>query len=151
MGGLPSHPFAVFGGYIGRGGFGWRCVSLHQSDRKSESIPPTASSIFSLTLPSLTHFLSRATGMGLIAHASLPSSCMLGCKAIGQYSKHIQAGKSIHAAEVWQRLDYTRIKCAASQYRCSLFSLTGLTLEEALVRPARGAHPVVCVGPNAPV
>ncbi len=24
-------------------------------------------------------------------------------------------------------------------------------LEEVLVRPAGGAHPVVCVGPNAPV
>ncbi len=24
-------------------------------------------------------------------------------------------------------------------------------LEEVLVRPAEGAHPVVCVGPNAPV
>ncbi len=28
---------------------------------------------------------------------------------------------------------------------------TRLLLEEALVRPAGGAHPVVCVGPNAPV
>ncbi len=28
---------------------------------------------------------------------------------------------------------------------------TGLLLEEVLVRPARGAHPVVCLGPNAPV
>ncbi len=26
-----------------------------------------------------------------------------------------------------------------------------LLLEEVLVRPAGGAHPVVCVGPNAPV
>ncbi len=26
-----------------------------------------------------------------------------------------------------------------------------LLLEEVLVRPAEGAHPVVCVGPNAPV
>ncbi len=28
---------------------------------------------------------------------------------------------------------------------------TRLQLEEVLVRPAGGAHPVVCVGPNAPV
>ncbi len=28
---------------------------------------------------------------------------------------------------------------------------TRLLLEEMLVRPAGGAHPVVCVGPNAPV
>ncbi len=28
---------------------------------------------------------------------------------------------------------------------------TRLLLEEVLVRPAGGAHPVVCVGPNAPV
>ncbi len=28
---------------------------------------------------------------------------------------------------------------------------TRLLLEELLVRPAGGAHPVVCVGPNAPV
>ncbi len=28
---------------------------------------------------------------------------------------------------------------------------TRLPLEEVLVRPAMGAHPVVCVGPNAPV
>ncbi len=28
---------------------------------------------------------------------------------------------------------------------------TRLLLEEVLVRPARGAHPVVCLGPNAPV
>ncbi len=28
---------------------------------------------------------------------------------------------------------------------------TSLLLEEVLVRPAGGAHPVVCVGPNAPV
>ncbi len=28
---------------------------------------------------------------------------------------------------------------------------TWLLLEEVLVRPAGGAHPVVCVGPNAPV
>ncbi len=28
---------------------------------------------------------------------------------------------------------------------------TRLLLEKVLVRPARGAHPVVCVGPNAPV
>ncbi len=28
---------------------------------------------------------------------------------------------------------------------------TRLLLEEVLVRPARGADPVVCVGPNAPV
>ncbi len=28
---------------------------------------------------------------------------------------------------------------------------TELLLEEVLVRPAGGAHPVVCVGPNAPV
>ncbi len=28
---------------------------------------------------------------------------------------------------------------------------TRLLLEEVLVRPAWGAHPVVCVGPNAPV
>ncbi len=27
---------------------------------------------------------------------------------------------------------------------------TRLLLEEVLVRPAGGAHPVVCVGPNAP-
>jgi len=26
-----------------------------------------------------------------------------------------------------------------------------LLLEEVLVRPAGGAHPVVCVGPNTPV
>ncbi len=28
---------------------------------------------------------------------------------------------------------------------------TRLLLEEVLVRPAGGAHPVVCVGPNTPV
>jgi len=28
---------------------------------------------------------------------------------------------------------------------------TRLLLEEVLMRPVRGAHPVVCVGPNAPV
>ncbi len=28
---------------------------------------------------------------------------------------------------------------------------TRLLLEEVLVRPAGGAHPMVCVGPNAPV
>ncbi len=28
---------------------------------------------------------------------------------------------------------------------------TRLLLEEVLVRPAGGAHPVLCVGPNAPV
>ncbi len=28
---------------------------------------------------------------------------------------------------------------------------TRLLLEEVLVRSAEGAHPVVCVGPNAPV
>ncbi len=28
---------------------------------------------------------------------------------------------------------------------------TRLLLEEVLVRPAGGAHPVVCVGPNAPM
>ncbi len=28
---------------------------------------------------------------------------------------------------------------------------TRVLLEEVLVRPAGGAHPVVCVGPNAPV
>ncbi len=28
---------------------------------------------------------------------------------------------------------------------------TRLLLEKVLVRPAGGAHPVVCVGPNAPV
>ncbi len=28
---------------------------------------------------------------------------------------------------------------------------TRLLLEEVLVRPAGGAHPLVCVGPNAPV
>ncbi len=28
---------------------------------------------------------------------------------------------------------------------------TRLLLEEVLVRPAVGAHPVICVGPNAPV
>ncbi len=28
---------------------------------------------------------------------------------------------------------------------------TRLLLEEVLVRPAGGAHPVICVGPNAPV
>ncbi len=28
---------------------------------------------------------------------------------------------------------------------------TRLLQEEVLVRPAGGAHPVVCVGPNAPV
>ncbi len=28
---------------------------------------------------------------------------------------------------------------------------TRLLLEEVLVKPAGGAHPVVCVGPNAPV
>ncbi len=28
---------------------------------------------------------------------------------------------------------------------------TRLLLEEVLVRPAGGAHPVVCVGPNSPV
>ncbi len=28
---------------------------------------------------------------------------------------------------------------------------TRFLLEEVLVRPAGGAHPVVCVGPNAPV
>ncbi len=28
---------------------------------------------------------------------------------------------------------------------------TRLLLEEVLVRPAEGAHPAVCVGPNAPV
>jgi len=28
---------------------------------------------------------------------------------------------------------------------------TRLLLEEVLLRPAGGAHPVVCVGPNAPV
>ncbi len=28
---------------------------------------------------------------------------------------------------------------------------TMLLLEEVLVRPARGAHPAVCVGPNPPV
>ncbi len=28
---------------------------------------------------------------------------------------------------------------------------TRLLLEEVLVKPAEGAHPVVCVGPNAPV
>ncbi len=30
-------------------------------------------------------------------------------------------------------------------------SVSVLLLEEVLVRPAGGAHPVVCVGPNAPV
>ncbi len=28
---------------------------------------------------------------------------------------------------------------------------TRLLLEEVLVRPAGGAHPVVCVGPNSPL
>ncbi len=28
---------------------------------------------------------------------------------------------------------------------------TRLLLEEVLVRPAGGAHPVVCVGPNSPI
>ncbi len=32
-----------------------------------------------------------------------------------------------------------------------LDEITRLLLEEVLVRPAGGAHPVVCVGPNAPV
>ncbi len=127
MGGLPSHPSAVFGGCIGRGEFGWRSVSLHQSDRKSERIPPTASSISHSRFPLWLACSLAQRGRGLIAHASLPCSWTLGCKAIGRYSKHIQAEESDHAAEVWHCLDYTRIKCAASQYRCSLFSLTGLT------------------------
>ncbi len=34
---------------------------------------------------------------------------------------------------------------------CLISGKTRLLLEEVLVRPAGGAHPVVCVGPNAPV
>ncbi len=39
----------------------------------------------------------------------------------------------------------------AGQYLDGPPGKTRLLLEEVLVRPAGGAHPVVCVGPNAPV
>ncbi len=38
-----------------------------------------------------------------------------------------------------------------STWMGDLLGKTRLLLEEVLVRPAGGAHPVVCVGPNAPV
>ncbi len=50
------------------------------------------------------------------------------------------------AAQVW--LPTEAKQGWAGQY---LNGRLGLLLEEVLVRPARGAHPVVCVGPNAPV
>ncbi len=34
---------------------------------------------------------------------------------------------------------------------CYIIIINNTHLEEVLVRPAGGAHPVVCVGPNAPV
>ncbi len=38
-----------------------------------------------------------------------------------------------------------------STWMGELLGKTRLLMEEVLVRPAGGAHPVVCVGPNAPV
>ncbi len=38
-----------------------------------------------------------------------------------------------------------------STWMGDLLGKTRLLLEEVLVRPAGGAHPVLCVGPNAPV
>ncbi len=51
------------------------------------------------------------------------------------------------------RVTLTAFPIATPRGRSSKFPRKGtrLLLEEVLVSPAGGAHPVVCVGPNAPV
>ncbi len=51
---------------------------------------------------------------------------------------------------------YTLYKCVSQLsliiiHYCYIIIINNTHLEELLVRPAGGAHPVVCVGPNAPV
>lgn len=112
MGGLPPLSPGVC---IWRGGFGWRCVSLHQSDRKSNCLSPTASSIFSLPCPSLSHLLALMAGTGLIAHASLPCSWTFGCNV------WLDGTANTFRQEVWHCCGLHTF--AASQYRCTAASL----------------------------
>jgi len=122
-----ASPHSLRGVSILRGGFGWRCVSLHQSDRKSDCLSPTASSIFSLVSLSVSLALSLRLGQDW----SPMLHCLAAERLVVMFGWMVQQTHLGGRKPAWcgalTLLWITHVCCVSVQVLYSLFRLTGLT------------------------